>query len=137
MSSRPCAECSPASSRSTRAGSPSTAILRITSCRKPPRRLTASTTTILTATTTATTTAMTTTCPGPGRQPDPSTTCQDSTMPEILTYDFMQRALLAAFLVGLAAPMVGVFLVQRRLSLIGDGMGHVALAGVAVGVVTN
>ncbi len=58
-------------------------------------------------------------------------------MPEILTYDFMQLALLAAFFVGLAAPMVGVFLVQRRLSLIGDGMGHVALAGVAVGVVTN
>ena len=58
-------------------------------------------------------------------------------MPEILTYDFMQRALLAAFLVGLAAPMVGVFLVQRGLSLIGDGMGHVALAGVAVGVVTK
>jgi zinc transport system permease protein len=58
-------------------------------------------------------------------------------VPEILTFDFMQRALLAAFFVGLAAPMVGVFLVQRRLSLIGDGMGHVALAGVAVGVVTN
>jgi zinc transport system permease protein len=49
----------------------------------------------------------------------------------------MQHALLAALLVGLAAPIVGVFLVQRRLSLIGDGMGHVALAGVAVGVVTN
>ncbi len=58
-------------------------------------------------------------------------------MPEILTYGFMQLALLAAFFVGLAAPMVGVFLVQRRLSLIGDGMGHVALAGVAVGVVTT
>jgi zinc transport system permease protein len=58
-------------------------------------------------------------------------------MPEILTFGFMQLALLAAFFVGLAAPMVGVFLVQRRLSLIGDGMGHVALAGVAVGVVTN
>jgi zinc transport system permease protein len=58
-------------------------------------------------------------------------------VPEILNYDFMQRALLAAFFVGLAAPMVGVFLVQRRLSLIGDGMGHVALAGVAVGVFTN
>jgi len=55
----------------------------------------------------------------------------------ILSYTFMQNALLAAFLVGLAAPMVGVFLVQRRLSLIGDGMGHVALAGVAVGFVTN
>ena len=58
-------------------------------------------------------------------------------MPDILSFSFMQHALLAAFLVGLAAPMVGVFLVQRRLSLIGDGMGHVALAGVAVGVFTN
>jgi zinc transport system permease protein len=61
----------------------------------------------------------------------------EATVPEFLSYDFMQLALLAAFFVGLAAPMVGVFLVQRRLSLIGDGMGHVALAGVAVGVVTG
>nr|WP_284287596.1 metal ABC transporter permease [Angustibacter aerolatus] len=49
----------------------------------------------------------------------------------------MQRALLAALLVGLAAPVVGIFLVQRRLALIGDGMGHVALAGVAAGVLTR
>jgi len=56
---------------------------------------------------------------------------------DVLSYDFMQRALVAALLVGIAAPMVGVFLVQRRLSLIGDGMGHVALAGVAVGVLTG
>lgn len=58
-------------------------------------------------------------------------------MPEILTYAFMQRALLAALLIGIAAPMVGIFLVQRRLSLIGDGLGHAALAGVAVGVLTD
>lgn len=58
-------------------------------------------------------------------------------MLELLQYDFMQRALIAALLVGVAAPMVGIFLVQRRLALIGDGMGHVALAGVAVGVVTG
>ncbi len=51
----------------------------------------------------------------------------------LLTYDFMQRALLAALLVGLAAPAVGVFLVQRRLALLGDGLGHVALTGVALG----
>jgi len=56
---------------------------------------------------------------------------------ELLQYDFMRRALLAGLLVGLAAPVVGIFLVQRRLALIGDGMGHVALAGVAVGVVTG
>ncbi len=58
-------------------------------------------------------------------------------MAEILALDFMRAALLAALLVGIAAPVVGVFLVQRRLSLIGDGMGHVALAGVAVGVLTG
>lgn len=58
-------------------------------------------------------------------------------MPELLAYDFMQRALLAALLVGCTAPLVGVFLVQRRLSLIGDGMGHVALAGVAIGALTG
>ena len=56
---------------------------------------------------------------------------------EILELAFMRQALLAALLVGLAAPLVGVFLVQRRLSLIGDGLGHVALAGVAVGVLTG
>jgi zinc transport system permease protein len=39
-------------------------------------------------------------------------------------------------MVGLVAPAVGIFLVQRRLSLLGDGIGHVALAGVAIGVLT-
>src|SRR5215212_9755961 len=49
----------------------------------------------------------------------------------------MQRALLASLMVGLVAPAVGVFLVQRRLSLLGDGLGHVALTGVAIGVLTS
>lgn len=56
---------------------------------------------------------------------------------DLLSYDFMQRALLAALLVGMTAPTVGVYLVQRRLALIGDGLGHVALAGVAIGVLTS
>jgi zinc transport system permease protein len=56
---------------------------------------------------------------------------------EILQYDFMQRALLASLLVGLTAPVVGIYLVQRRLALIGDGMGHVALTGVAIGLLTG
>jgi len=56
---------------------------------------------------------------------------------DLLSVDFMQRALIAALLVGTVAPMVGIFLVQRRLSLIGDGMGHVALAGVAIGLVAG
>lgn len=54
-------------------------------------------------------------------------------MPEWLQYGFMQRALLAALLVGLAAPAVGTYLVQRRMALMGDGIGHVALTGVALG----
>lgn len=49
-------------------------------------------------------------------------------------YEFMRRALLAALLVGLTAPAAGVFLVQRRLALIGDGLGHVAVTGVALGL---
>ena len=53
-------------------------------------------------------------------------------MIDLLGYGFMQRALLASLMVGLLAPAVGVFLVQRRLSLLGDGLGHVALTGVAV-----
>ena len=50
-----------------------------------------------------------------------------------LGLQFMQLALASALLVGLVAPAVGVFLVQRRLALMGDGLGHVALTGVALG----
>jgi zinc transport system permease protein len=56
---------------------------------------------------------------------------------DLLDYDFMQRALLASVLVGLTAPSVGIYLVQRRLALIGDGLGHVALTGVAIGILTG
>lgn len=52
---------------------------------------------------------------------------------EILDYPFMVRALIAALLVGVTAPSVGIYLVQRRQSIMGDGIGHVALTGVALG----
>jgi zinc transport system permease protein len=51
----------------------------------------------------------------------------------ILELDFMRLAFAAGTFVGLLAPAVGFFLVQRRMSLIGDGIGHVAFAGVAAG----
>lgn len=51
----------------------------------------------------------------------------------LLEFDFMQRALAAAILVGVTAPAIGTFLVQRRLALMGDGIGHIALTGVALG----
>ena len=51
--------------------------------------------------------------------------------------DYMQLALVASVLVGGAAPLVGAFLVQKRLSLMGDGIGHVAFAGVAAGLLAG
>jgi zinc transport system permease protein len=51
----------------------------------------------------------------------------------ILELDFMRFAFAAGTVVGLLAPAVGFFLVQRRMSLIGDGIGHTAFAGVAAG----
>ena len=51
--------------------------------------------------------------------------------------EFMQRALIAGLLTGLSAPAIGTYLVQRRLSLMGDGIGHIAITGVALGLLTG
>lgn len=56
---------------------------------------------------------------------------------DLFAEPFMQRALIAALLTGLAAPAIGTFLVQRRLALMGDGIGHVAVTGVAIGLLTG
>ncbi len=50
---------------------------------------------------------------------------------------FMVRALIASVVVGLSAPLVGTFVVQRKLSLVGDGLGHVAAAGVGIALWLN
>ena len=55
----------------------------------------------------------------------------------LLTYEFMVRAMLGAVFTGLAAPAVGTYLVQRRLALMGDGIGHIAVTGVALGLLTG
>lgn len=52
---------------------------------------------------------------------------------DMLSSPLMVRGLLAALLVGISAPIIGTYLVQRRLALLGDGIGHVALTGVALG----
>ncbi|WP_297081333.1 metal ABC transporter permease [uncultured Demequina sp.] len=54
-------------------------------------------------------------------------------MIDLLTDPLVQRMMIVAILVGATAPVVGTYLVQRRMSLLGDGIGHVALAGVAAG----
>ncbi|MGF7059174.1 zinc transport system permease protein [Brassicibacter mesophilus] len=56
---------------------------------------------------------------------------------EILSYSFMQRALVIGIIVSLICSTVGLFLVLRRFSMVGDTLSHVALAGVALGMVTN
>ena len=56
-----------------------------------------------------------------------------STYSEMLQSPLMQRALIVAVLVGLSAPVIGTYLVQRGLALLGDGIGHIALTGVALG----
>ena len=58
-------------------------------------------------------------------------------MIDILALPFMQRALLAALISGLIAPAIGTFIVQRRMSLLGDGLGHVAIAGVGLALMTG
>lgn len=51
---------------------------------------------------------------------------------EILHYDFVQRAILTGILIGAISSLLGVFLVLRRFSLIGDGLAHVTFGSVAV-----
>lgn len=55
-------------------------------------------------------------------------------LPYPFELEFMQRALVAGIAVGVFAPMIGTFVVQKRMSLLGDGIGHIAFAGVGAGL---
>lgn len=54
------------------------------------------------------------------------------TLLEMLSYSFIQRALVAGILIGVLCAVLGVFLVLRRLSLIGDGLAHITFGSVAL-----
>lgn len=56
---------------------------------------------------------------------------------EIFQYSFIIRGLEAGLLIGAIAPLIGIFLVLRRYSLIADTLSHVSLAGVAIGLLLN
>ncbi|WP_026894418.1 metal ABC transporter permease [Clostridiisalibacter paucivorans] len=56
---------------------------------------------------------------------------------EWLQHEFMQRALLSGIMIGILCPTIGIFVVLRRMSLIGDSLSHVALSGVAIGIITG
>ena len=55
----------------------------------------------------------------------------------MFAYEFMQRAFVAGIVLGVAIPLVGVFIVMRRLSMIGDALSHTSLAGVAAGLIAG
>lgn len=56
---------------------------------------------------------------------------------EIFNYAFMQRALLVGVLLAAIIPCVGIIIVLKRLSMIGDALSHASLAGVAGGLLLN
>jgi zinc transport system permease protein len=58
-------------------------------------------------------------------------------MLEIFQFAFIQRGLVVGLLIALIAPLIGIFLVLRRYSLIADTLSHVSLAGVALGLLLN
>ena len=52
-------------------------------------------------------------------------------------YAFMQNAFIVAILMSIVCPLIGIFLVLRRYSMIGDALSHASLAGVAVGLLLD
>lgn len=55
----------------------------------------------------------------------------------MLNYSFMQNALFVSIFISILCPCIGIFLVLRRYSMIGDTLSHASLAGVTIGLVTN
>ncbi|SFD95250.1 zinc transport system permease protein [Lentibacillus persicus] len=53
---------------------------------------------------------------------------------DFLEYDFLRHTFLTGLLIGIIAPLLGTFIVVRRLSLIADALSHVTLAGIAFGL---
>jgi zinc transport system permease protein len=55
----------------------------------------------------------------------------------MLQYSFMQNAFMISILISILCPLIGIFLVLRRYSMIGDTLAHSSLAGVAIGLMFN
>ena len=55
----------------------------------------------------------------------------------MLTYSFMQNALFVSVFISILCPCIGIFLVLRRYSMIGDTLSHASLAGVALGLLVH
>ncbi|MCX7658397.1 MAG: metal ABC transporter permease [Oscillospiraceae bacterium] len=55
----------------------------------------------------------------------------------MLEYDFMQNAIIVSIFISVLCPCIGIFLVLRRYSMIGDTLSHASLAGIAMGLMVN
>lgn len=58
-------------------------------------------------------------------------------MIEMLQYGFMQRAFITGILLAVIAPLIGITIVLKRMSMIGDALSHASLAGVALGLLSG
>jgi zinc transport system permease protein len=52
----------------------------------------------------------------------------------IFEYGFMQRAFLVGILLAVITPLIGMTVVLKRMSMVGDALAHASLAGVAIGM---
>ncbi|HHV08755.1 MAG TPA: metal ABC transporter permease [Clostridiales bacterium] len=55
----------------------------------------------------------------------------------MLSYGFMQNAIFVSIFISILCPCIGIFLVLRRYSMIGDTLSHASLAGITIGLMTN
>ncbi|MBB5336080.1 metal ABC transporter permease [Pectinatus brassicae] len=55
----------------------------------------------------------------------------------MLEYSFMQNAFLISFFIAALCPVIGMFLVLRRYSMMGDTLSHASLAGISIGMLAN
>ncbi|MFT3983092.1 MAG: metal ABC transporter permease [Lachnospiraceae bacterium] len=55
----------------------------------------------------------------------------------MFSYTFMQNAIIASVFISILCPCIGIFLVLRRYSMIGDALSHASLAGVTIGLISN
>lgn len=53
----------------------------------------------------------------------------------MLNYDFMQRAILAGIMLSIIIPMIGIVMINRKTSMIGDALSHSSLSGIAIGLI--
>jgi len=58
-------------------------------------------------------------------------------MIDILSYLFIQKALISGIIISIACSMLGLFLIMKKYSLFGDALSHVALSGIAIGIFLN